>query len=90
MVHLENIAQFLSKTQIAKSDQNKIRLEPYYPSKAQIFFDVQKVSLKRLSATIKNLTNIVLSPVLKKFSSKLGYFVLFKFLLKNCIWCVTV
>ena len=34
MVHLENIDQFLSKTQIAKSDQDKMWFEPYYPFKS--------------------------------------------------------
>ena len=36
MVHLENIDQFLSKTQIAKSDQDKMWFEPYYPFKVSI------------------------------------------------------
>ena len=36
MVHLENIAQFLSKIEIAKSDQDKIWFEPYYFSKVSI------------------------------------------------------
>ena len=33
MVHLGNIDQFLSKTQTAKSDQDKIWFEPYYSFK---------------------------------------------------------
>ena len=36
MVHLENNDQFLSKAQIAKSDQDKMWFKPYYPLKVSI------------------------------------------------------
>ena len=36
MIHLENIDQLLSKTQIARSDKYKMWFEPYYPFKVPV------------------------------------------------------
>ena len=58
-----------------------------FPPKAHIFVGAQKF-IKKLYLGQYGLTHIVLSRILKKFPCKLGYFLVFKCLLKSCIYLI--